>query len=512
LWVRRLDSLSAQSFPGTDDAIFPFWSPDSRSIAFFAQGRLKRVEVSGGPPQALSEAPSPRGGTWNRDNVIVFAPVSNGPLSRVTSAGGASVLLTKLAKEQTTHRSPSFLPDGHHFLYYAFGSSEFSGVLVGTLDSGESKRIVLSDTGAVYSPSGDLLFVRQGILFRQHFDLTKLQVSGDAIPIAEPVSVNTNMGAFSISQDGALSYRTGTAGEDVVLSWLDRTGKLIETLGSPAPYRGVEVSPDGSRVAVHRHDPNGGDIWVFEPSRGPMSRQTFDPAADNSSPIWSSDGKQITFGALHDGKWATYTKVVNGSSQELIYEWDGNAAPMSWSPDGENIVVRLVDAKTTRGADEWIVSIKEKKATPLLHETANELRAQVSPDGKWIAYEFNETGRSEVYLKAFPSGQSKHQLSANGGIAPRWRGDGKELFFITDRGKMAAVKLSGAGSTLNISSPTELFESEIALLNHPGGSSHFYAVSRDGTRFLIPRLQANGNVEAETIPITVIVNWFATLK
>jgi Tol biopolymer transport system component len=353
-----------------------------------------------------------------------------------------------------------------------------------------------------------LLFVRQGILLRQRFDPAKLQVSGDPIPIAEGINVINNIVAFSVSNNGVLAYRSGGSGGDVALAWLDRSGKLIETVGTPGPYRGVEVSPDGKRIAVHRHDPNGGDIWAFESSRGPMSRQTFDPLRDNSSPVWSPDGTRIAFGAVRDGKWAIFEKAINGGAEELLFESTLNSAPMSWSPDGKFLVMRVVD----NNGDQWVLPLNDKKATPLLHDPGNELRGQISPDGKWIAYESNETGRPEIYLKTFPAGEGKRQISAYGGTAPRWRGDGMELFFMTVGSKIASVKITAAGSSLNFSAPTELFDSGYFPLNHSGGSFHVYAVSPDGKRFLIPRPDSASSTDAGAAPITVIVDWFATLK
>src|SRR5262245_7686534 len=515
LWVRSLDSLTPQSFPGTDGASFPFWSPDSRSIAFFVNGKVMRVEASGGPPQTVSDTENFRGGTWNRDNVLVVAQGTGGTLYRVPLSGGRPVAITKLARGQTSHRWPSFLPDGRHFLYLAIGSDDASGVFVGALDSSDSTRLVPAETGTVYSSTGDLLFVRQGTLLRQPFDISKLKLTGDPIPIAEHIAISNNLGSFSVSDNGVLAYKTGRISEQVVLAWVDRAGKLIETVGMPGAYQGVDLSPDGKRIAVHRHDGNGGDIWVFESSRGPMSRLTFDPSRDNSSPVWSPDGNHLAFSTAQNGKWRIYQKLASGNSnEELLAEADVNTAPMAWSPDGKVLVLRVVNQGTQ--GDESVFSFESKKTTPFLKGPFNELVAQISPDGKWIAYASNETGRFEIHVRPFPSGEGQRQLSTNGGYAPRWRRDGREIFFLAAGGsKMASVKINATGSIFNYEPAGELFDTGyVNALGHQGGTFLPYAVSPDGQKFLLPRNEHpdSSSGEASTSPITVIFNWSATLK
>jgi Tol biopolymer transport system component len=517
LWVRLLDSLLPHSFPGTEGAAFPIWSPDSKSIAFYADGMLKKVEAAGGPPQALAEYAfvGLRGGAWNRDNVLLLPTSNNGSLSRISAAGGKPVEVTKLLPGQNTHRSPSFLPDGRHFLYFAGGNNEVSGVYVSALDSSESKRLLSADSQALYSPTGDLLFVRQGTLLRQAFNVKTLDVTGDPIPVAEHVAVNNYFASFSVSDNGVLVYKTGGSSEEVMLAWVDRSGNLIENVGTArGEYRGVDLDPDGKRIAVHRHEGNGGDVWIFETSHGPMSKLTFSALRDNSSPVWSPDGSHIAFGAQQNGKWQIFQIPALGGKEELLLDdQDRNVAPMAWSPDSKSLVLRVVDPKTQ--GDEYIFSFEDKKLTPLLNGPLNELWPQISPNGKWIAYTSNETGRYEIYIRPFPSGEGKHQLSVNGGFAPRWTRDGKELFFLGPGGaRMASVKMNAASGT-NSQPPVELFSTGYVNFPHGGGSFLPYAVSPDGQRFLIPRperpdLSAAGDV-AQT-PITVIFNWAATIK
>jgi len=521
IWVRPLDTLAPQALQGTDDAALPFWSPDSRSIGFFAQGKLKKIDVAGGPPQTLCNAPNGRGGTWNRDGLILFAPDIRSPLFRVASAGGEPVAVTKLPAQLAFHRFPSFLPDGHHFLYFqTSGSSEASAVYVGSLDSNESKRLLGADTDALFSVPGELLFGRQGTLLRQSFDPKQLELSGDPAPVAEEVASGGGVtlggwGAFSVSENGVLAYRNGpgTTG-DLQLAWFDRTGKPIEKFGKPGTYRGVDVSPDGMRIAVHRHDGKGGDIWLFESARRTMSRFTFDASQDNSAPIWSPDESRIAFSSVRNGKWGIYQKSANGTGEEeLLVESDQPKVPMCWSPDGKSIVY-LVYGRNAN-TDQWVLPLAgDRKPIPFLQSAFRQTHPQISSDGKWIAYSSDETGKYEIYVQRFPSGEGKWQISTGGGMFPKWRRDGKELFYMEtlSLGKMISVKVNPAGPTFEYGDPTELFDSGYVELGHVGLNYHTYAVSPDGQRFLIPRPVSTGAAEAASAPITVVLNWAAGLK
>src|ERR1700676_4621782 len=315
--------------------------------------------------------------------------------------------------QQVSHRFPTFLPDGRHFLYLVLGASEPSGIFLESLDSNESKRLLVGETNALYSASGDLLFVRHGTLLRQPFDAKKLALSGDPSAVAEHIAVSaTYVGAFSVSENGVLTYRTGpTVSGNLQLAWVDRMGKLVEPFGALGGYRGVDVSPDGKRIAVHRHDGNGGDIWLFESARKEtMSRFTFDPTQDNSSPIWSPDGSRIAFGSLRNGKWGIYQKPANGTGgEELLVESELPKVPRCWSPDGKFIVYTLRGPKT--GLDVWVLPLGDKKPVPFLQSSFNERDPQISPNGKWIVYTSNEAGRNEIYVRPFPTGEGKWQIS-----------------------------------------------------------------------------------------------------
>jgi Tol biopolymer transport system component len=517
LWIRSLDNLAAQSLPGTDGAYSPFWSPDSRSLAFFAQTKLKRVEVAGGAAQNLCDASTGRGGAWSRDGVILFG-ASTGPLLRVAAGGGQPTTATKLSAGQANHRGPTFLPDGKHYLYYSLGSPETKGIYISSLDGGESRRLFDADTNAIYA-SGQLLFVQNNALMRRAFNAATLQISGDPAPVADFVGTDgTNIAAVSASENGTLAYRNGAGLSDSrQLGLFDRTGKLIERVGPPGRYIGMDLSPDGKRLAVHRHEDNGGDIWIIELLRGAVSRFTLDAAQDNSMPIWSPDGTNIVFSSVRNGKWGLYQKPANGSGKEqFLYESaTGDKAPMSWSPDGKYIVFQVTGDKTTW--DLWVLPLTgERKAYAMMDSPANETWAEVSPDSKWIVYNSDETGRYEVYLRPFPTGEGKWPVSTNGGWYPRWRkNDGKELFFAdaAANGKLLSVHVNLSGSTPEFSPATPLFDSGYININH--GVHHKYAVSADGQHFIIPRPESAVSGDSSDLlppPVTVVLNWASTLN
>jgi serine/threonine protein kinase/Tol biopolymer transport system component len=516
LWVRPLDALTAQPLSGTDGAGWPFWSPDSKWIGFFAQGKLKKIDITGAPPQILCDAPGGRGGAWNKDGVIVFSPGNSSPLSRVSASGGEPVVLTKLAAGQTGQRLPAFLPDGKHFIYFAMGSPETSAVYVASIDSPEPRLLVHADSAALYSPAGYLLFIRQGTLLAQAFDAAKMQLNGDPVRIAEQVLYTAGSRGFSISDNGVLVYRTGTADINLQLSWFDRTGKLVDVFGRPGIYVGLSLAPDGKRVAVHQHE-NGGDIWVIESAKGPVSRLTFNSMQDNSTPLWSPDGKRIAFASLRNGKWGIYLKSADGTGdEELLLESESVKAPMSWSADGNFIAYYVNDPKTKE--DIWVLPLSgEKKPFPILQTPFSERYPQISPDGKWIAYDSNETGKSEIYVRPFPTGAGKWQIStssAAGAVGATWRRDGKELFFFdgaTNAGKMMAVDIRTAGASLEHGTPHELFSTSVAAPSHSVAFSPL-AVSPDGQRFLLTRAESDNSAVSSTAPLTVVLNWTAGLQ
>ena len=460
-----------------------------------------------------------RGGAWNPDGTIVFNTGPARGLSRVSSAGGQASEFMHLTNGQIAYAFPWFLPDGRHFLFYGSATSDdVAGVYVGSLDAAESKRLVGADTSAVYDTrSGHLLFVRQGTLLAQPFNLKTLALTGDSFPIAERVESNVVQGisAFSVSNTGVLAYGVGAGSAGgLQMAWFDRHGKQLEAVGPPANYRGLDLSPDGQRVAAHRHDGVSGDVWVTDLSRNTTSRFTFDASQENSSPIWSPEGTRIVYGSFRSGKYGLYQKLANNAgTEERLLESDIPTLSVSWSPDGNSIVYEVSESKTS--LDLWVLPLTgDRKPSPLLRTPFAESHGQISPDGKWFAYKSNETGRNEVYVQPFPSGAGKWQISTSGGEYFRWRRDGRELFYMSQAsgGKMMAVDVKSSGSKFEAGAPKELFDSPYINLPHlRGGIYHTFAVSADGQRFLIPH-PPSSDAAVQSMPIAVVMNWAAGLK
>jgi len=511
LWVRSLDSVVAQPLAGTEGAFPqspPFWSPDSRSIGFFAGGNLRRVEVTGGSPQTICQASQGRGGTWNRDGVIVFANIESSTLYHVSAAGGVPTPMTSLdpSGQEDTHRAPSFLPDGRHFLYFVRSAQpEREGIYVGSLDQKESKLLVRSETGALYAPPGYLLFVREETLYTQPFDADRLQVTGDPLPVAGQMRHSINrLAEFSVSDNGVLVYGHGGGAASGQLTWFDRGGKQLEASGAPGTYYHLELSPDEKRVAVEVIEPQTGvgDIWVFDLSRGSRSRLTSDPEWDYN-PLWSPDGGRVAFASSRVAARGIYQKLASGAgSDELLFKVYP-VFPTDWSRDGRFIVYQTSDPKTR--ADLWVLRLSgERQPRPFLQTEFSETQGRLSPDGRWMAYTSNESGNPEVYVQSFPASGAKSKVSTAGGAQPRWRADGKELFYLAADRRLMSVEVKwGAGFEAGV--PKALFEAPI-----PAGqlTRYHYAVTADGQRFLI--ITPVGDAALQ--PLTVVVNWTAELK
>jgi Tol biopolymer transport system component len=507
LWVRAIDSLAAQPLSGTENGAFPFWSPDSRSIGFFAGGKLKKIEVAGGPATTVCEAASGRGGTWSPHGVIVFAPDTAMPLHRVSASGGASSPVTKLdqARGQSTHRWPFFLPDGRHFLFVARigasgGTAEGTAIMVASLDGAPPKVLVLAPSNPVFG-SGHLLFVREGTLMAQPFDPNKLELTGDAFPIAEQVQSDGAFArsVFSVSENRVLVYQTGAAITGSQLLWFDRAGKQLGALGDQAIYFDVSISPDRRRVAVNVLDPRVGppDLWIYEVDRGLRTRFTFGAAAE-TNPIWAPDSIRVAFRASPKGMADLYQKSLAGTSQEEpLLESNTAKFPYSWSSDGRFIAFETRGVLNT-ATDIWVLPLEgDRKPFPFLQTQFLERTPHFSPDARWLVYVSDESGRDEVYVAPFPGPGRKWQISSNGGDRPRWRRDGREIYYLTSDNKIMAVEVGARGDTFAVGAAKALFEARAMR----GGN--VYDVTGDGQRFLVNTL-----VQAQTsAPLTLVINW-----
>jgi serine/threonine protein kinase len=509
LWIRALDSPSGRSLPGTENAAYPFWSPDSRFVGFFGDGKLKKIAVGGGPPLTICDAPDARGGTWSREGTILFEPSFRDPLHRVSANGGKSIPVTKLddSRSETTHRWPSFLPDGRQFLFFS-GShstgaeSELDAIFVGSLDGGKPRLLVNARSNAAYA-AGHLLFVRQKTLLAQRFDPKSLTLSGDAFPIAERVQDDPGFfnAVFSVSDQGTLAYQEtgGTTGLSE-LAWVDRSGKKVDVIGEPGDYFEPRISPDGRRVALGVGDP--GDIWIYDVARRVRTRLTF-AGGDDFASTWSPDGTRVAFSSQRSGSGDLYAKAVSGTaSDELLASSKVFKVPNSWSPDGRFIVYIAFRGAPGSKADLWLLSVADHKSLPLLRTPFDEVAAVFSADGRWFAYASNESGRFEVYVQPFPGPGGKWQVSTTGGHHPRWRRDGRELFYVSPDGKIMAVEIR-PGSAFEAGSPQALFASKLKTAPGPP-----YDVSSDGQRFLLNRPVGDESAP----PITLVQNWPALLK
>jgi Tol biopolymer transport system component len=516
LWVRSLDSLSAWRLPGTDDAFFlPSWSPDSRFIAFTARGKLMKVDISGGFPQIICDIPESNSAavTWGRNNVIIFERFERrGPLYSVSAAGGSPKPVTTLdsARKEQFHIYPYFLPDGRHFLYLAMSAQpQFSGVYIGSLDS-DSTRLLDVVSYTAYASPGYLLFSLGDSLMAQPFDAMTLKLAGEPVRIAEHVLPNAfgdgiRLPAISLSQTGVLAYRNAASALAAQLTWIDRTGKEVESFGDRLGYIDFELSPDEKSVAAVRRDTQTGDtdIWIVDRSRGTDSRFTFDPKTD-FGPLWSPDNNEIIFGSTRDDPGNTYDNLYRkGSSgaqdEQPLFKTDNvriHRHPTDWSSDGRYVLFDAADSFNKY--DVWVLPLfGDRSPFPFLKTEFDEQGGRFSPDGQWVAYFSNESGRYEVYVRPFPKSDEKWQISTNGGVQPRWTRNGKELFYRDLSGKLMAVTVK-TKPKFEASVPKALFEI----------SSSSYAVTADGQRFLVTVPTQISKVS----PITVVLNWATTLK
>jgi serine/threonine protein kinase/Tol biopolymer transport system component len=525
IWVRSLDTLQARKIAPWNQNPGPFWSPDNRFIAFQQDGKLKKVDITGGPPTTLCDAPQNfGGGAWNGDNVIVFGN-RGGPLMQVPSAGGVPVALTKLDEKRgdTSHAFPSFLPDKKHFVYQIRSSkAEFTGIYIGVVgvppEQQDSKLLIATANSAVYTPSPDpregtrglgfLLFLREQTLMAQPFDATALKLKGEPVPVAEQVAfTNYGFGRFSASLNGGLAFFTSVGvGTPTQLTWFDRQGKNLGTIGQAGHYGALAIAPDGSRVAAEKYDGAGSDLWLIDSSPGGKSdRFTFGPGRE-TSPVWSPDGSQIVFASdTGGGVLNLFKKPSNlAGKEEDLFKSEQPKVAIDWSRDGKT----LSFSPYVPDSDAWTLNMSDKKATLFFKTDARDYAGRFSPDGHWLAYTSQVTGNYEVYVRPFPANESGGQqmVSLRGGYFPLWRRDGKELYYRSLDNKVMAVEVT-PGAALKFGQPKPLFL--VGTLAPVDSPAYYWDVTADGSRFLINLI---GNETATSAPLMLVLNWTAGLK
>ncbi len=499
LFIRPLDSLETRLVPDTAGALAPFWSPDSRFIAFFSDGQIKKVEISGGRPQVLCEAPGAFGGTWNRDGVILFS--SGTGIFRVSAQGGDSAAVTKLDTDDLSHRWPYFLPDGRHFLFSRV-AKQAPGIYLGSLDSANMERLLQTDNRAIFAEPGYIVFVRADELMAQPFDVAAMKLTGEPVRITEQVEINGVNGnaSFSVSDSSRLAYRAPNESGSFRMIWFERSGKQLGAVGEPGNYTVPGLSHDGRKLVIAI----GNDIWISDLQRGVFSRLTFDPSVD-VVPVWSPDGTRVVFRSQRSGPGDLYVKDISGAApEELLLKSPQDKLPNDWSADGHYIMYQTTGGETRN--DLGIVPVSgDRKAQPYLQGPFNDQQGRFSPDGHWVAYTSDESGRSEIYIQSFPKPGAKYQISTTGGADPRWSRDGKELFYLSAGQKLMSAAVETTAGKIQAGLPKELFPVRVSGLVD---TRAHYAVSPDARRFLIVTLDEGGAVS----PFTVVLNWTALLK
>jgi eukaryotic-like serine/threonine-protein kinase len=511
LWLRSLASTAAQPLAGTEGAVDPFWSPDSRSIGFFADSALKRLDLVGGAPQTLAASTGGAGGgAWGADNSLLFGSAAIASLRRVSATGGEVTAVTTLAPGQSGHRYPYLLPDGRRFLFRVAGSADIAGIYLGHLDGSAPVRLTAAEGKGVFHPDGWLLWVRAGTLIAQRLDLAQATLTGEPLSLAEGDAQEVNLSAVSVANNGLIAYRTGT-NQQSQLTWFDRTGTVLGFLGAPdSSLIAPRLSPDGRRVAVGRFVQGNGDIWLLDGSRS--SRFTFDGASD-VFPVWSPDGSRIVFTSSPTGTLDVYQKPSNGAGEQtLLLSSDQAKVANSWSADGRFLLYTSVSPQT--GRDLWALPMTgDPVPFVVVQAPFNERWGTFSPDGRWVAYQSDESGTFEVYVRAFYapgdnqtdssatlSGQ--WQISTAGGVYPAWSPDGQELYYLDPAGNLRAAPFIAAGDTVEVGNPVTLFTPRVAGGVATPTNRSPYDVAGDG-RFLISTVVG----EVSTAPITLIMNW-----
>ena len=507
LWIRSLDETAARPLAGTENAQYPFWSPDSRRIGFFAKGKLRVIEAVGGPPLSLCDATDGKGGTWSADGVIVFSPNYNSPLHKVPEAGGESTPVTEFDAERddNSHRHPRFLSDGDHFLYMArsaSGTTEGHAVMIGSLDGTEDRLLFRAPTGVEHA-SGHILFIRDRTLMARPFDAGRLEFSGDAFPIVEAVTLlapGTLIAVFSASQNGVLAYQVGSGQDDNYrLVWRDREGNELGKVGEPGSYDEVHILPGGELAAVSQEETGAGngDIWIIDLRRELFTRFTFDPGYETGVTPFP-DGQSVFYTSDNGGEYRLVKKEIGGSGEgEIIFESTDEMYPCSVSPDGDNLAFFRGGEATNY--DIWILPLSgDAEPYPFIATEFIEVFPVISPDGRWLAYQSDESGAPEIYVTAFPEPGRKWQVSTDLGQAPRWSEDGSEILYHAPDGTITAVGIEPRAGGLLIEEAKPLYNTRL----QPSGY-YFWALSPDGERILAMET----GTEHDAPNLSVVVNW-----
>ena len=502
LWVRSLDATSLRMLAGTEHASRPFWSPDNRSIGFFANGRLKRVDVSSGSVQELGQAAA-AGGAWNQDDTILFSTGPGAALSTIPANGGNRTELTSTLTSGSVQTFPQFLPDGRRFLFSVSGQTP--GVYVASVDQKEPPRRILDAAYARYI-AGHLLFVSRDTLFVQAFDANALTLAGRPTPVADGIVAGDDLdgAALSASTNGPIVYRTGLSGALHEFVWFDRAGKAIEAVPGSAIGSGFHssLSPDGTQLAFSRNvRGTPADIWILDVRRGVSRRFTSDPSFD-LTPVWSPDGSRIAFASNRHGTFDVFMKSTSGAGVETLLEGGDAGPPSDWSPDGR-FLLRARQNEPPKREDIWAVSVDaDRKAFPVADSEFHESNGRFSPDGHWVAYQSDSTGQLEIFVQPFPGPGQKVQVSMGGGVQARWRQDGRELFYLSLDNRIMAttIRLDAARGTVDAGTPKALFA--VRLPSTPQqANARQYLVSPDGLRFLVNTLKESA------LPVVVAFNW-----
>ena len=525
VWLRSLDRLEAQPLPGTEGAAGPFWSPDGRFLAFFADGKLKKIEIGSGTASSICDARFPNAGSWSEDDVILLSvnrpsTVSRTAIGRVSASGGTPVPITETSIEGEQHARPVFLPDGRHFLYYAFMPGPRNPhrprhpVLVGSLDGSVAKELLVPDGMNVAFSRGHVLFLRDTTLMAQPFDVRTLSLSGAAFPAADQIAtqpISPTDALFSASDTGVLVYQSGAPPSSSELAWFDRAGRRTGSIGEPANYAGLSLSPDEHRLAVTVLSASSAesDIWIYPTTTGVPTRFTFDPAIEQAS-VWSPDGRTIAFAARRAPPQVVLKDTDGSAEQPLTLRPARDAGPgdvgatgrslSDWSPDGRHLLFFV-----SGGLWQMPLSPRPDIRPWLAPRDAFVINGRFDRTGRWVAYQSNESGRIEVYVAAFPGPGVKRQVSAEGGVLPRWRADGRELYFLAPDDTLMAATVASTEATVDITDVRPLFKTRRKLLQNGAGAP--YAVSADGRRILINTRPP----DAPPAPLTVVLNWMAGL-